>query len=203
MAAIGTTQCLLRLLGAPRSPPRCHCCSPAPGHSPRRPHKGWTFTQMAPAEEFLQPPALLCSALCPGRPRCSIGSRRVPRGARGAQHGCTTGTWAQRTWVGEHGVHCLRLLIIQRSISLFLIKYKDYLTVIITTRWLRIKGAASKACLREAEAGSASFIINHQEFLFSVARGCLPSIAWAPVRNPDPYKIPLHILKQTEQKNNG
>lgn len=34
-----------------------------------------------------------------------------------------------------------------RSLSLFLIKYKEYLTVIISTRWPRIKGAASKACL--------------------------------------------------------
>lgn len=71
-------------------------------------------------------------------------------------------------WIPEHNlvggecrVCCQRLLIIWRSISLFLIKYKDYLTVIISTRWLRIKGAASKACLGEAKARFASSIINH------------------------------------------
>lgn len=68
---------------------------------------------------------------------------------------------------GEHRVCCRRHLIIWRSISLFLIKYKDYLTVIISVRWLRIKGAASKACLGEAKARFAASIINHQESLFS------------------------------------
>lgn len=51
-----------------------------------------------------------------------------------------------QSW-GEHRLCCRRLLVRWRSLSLFLIKYKDYLTVIISTRWPRIKGAASKACL--------------------------------------------------------
>lgn len=89
---------------------------------------------------------------------------------------------------------------------MFLIKYKDYLTVIISTRWLRIKGAASKACLGEAKARFASFLINHQESLFSRNSLCtrLPSdAARAPVGNSDPYrkKISRRVLKQAEQEN--
>lgn len=93
-----------------------------------------------------------------------------------------------------------------RSISLFLIKYKDYLTVIISTRWLRIKGAASKACLGEAKARFASFIINHQESQFSwnsLLHEAPSSAARAPVGNSNPYKISLRIFKQAGQKNNG
>lgn len=97
---------------------------------------------------------------------CSFGSSMAPAPL------CSNRN--ERGWIpecnlvgGECRVCCWRLLIIWRSISLFLIKYKDYLTVIISTRWLRIKGAASKACLGEAKARFASFIINHQESLFS------------------------------------
>lgn len=129
--------------------------------------------------------AALCPSLqhplCRGAPGLlhpwgAAGCPEVPAGLSAAPQGSRAAAAAPREpgragqsvpgW-GKHRVHRLRLLIIERSISLFLIKYKDYLTVIITTRWLRIKGAASKACLREAKAGSASFIINHQEFLFS------------------------------------
>lgn len=82
-------------------------------------------------------------------------------------NGNERGWMPERNLVGEHGVCCQRLLIIQRSISLFLIKYKDCLAVIISTRWLRIKGAASKACLGEAKARFAASIINQPESPFS------------------------------------
>lgn len=122
---------LLRISSFPWSPPaqswEMLCPVPVPGLGTGTPGQG---------------------PLCPAH-LCGVGDQHRGVGEFSLGSSTTPHCWIQteQDRMREQRVCCGRLLIIWRSLSLFLIKYKDYLTVIISTRWPRITEAASKACL--------------------------------------------------------